>query len=62
MPGRMTDFILEEGLLSAQEIQQIQSRVPLELVPNLELFVQGWQIPTWQEFLAGMEDPCVQVA
>jgi hypothetical protein len=49
-PGRMTDFIVEEGLLSAAEVERIRKRVPLQLVENQEAHARGDDIPDWPEF------------
>jgi hypothetical protein len=53
-PGRMTDFIVEEGLLPAAEVQRIRERVPLRLIENQEAFARGEDIPDWPEFFCGM--------
>jgi len=46
-PGRMTDFIVEERLLAATEVQSIRQRVPLQLIE--EAFAGG----DWPEFFCG---------
>jgi hypothetical protein len=61
-PGRMTDFIVEEGLLPAAEVQRIRQRVPLQLVENQEAFTRGEYIPDWPEFLCGLEDELTDAA
>jgi hypothetical protein len=52
-PGRMTDFIVEEGLLPATEVQRIRQRVPLQLIENQESYSRGETIPDWPEFFCG---------
>lgn len=51
-PGRMSDFIVEEGLLKQEEVNDLRSRVPLELVANQAAHATGEYIPTWPEFFA----------
>ena len=55
-PGRMTDFIVEEGLLPAAEVQRIRQRVPLQLVQNQEAFAHGEYAPDWPEFFCQVND------
>ena len=52
-PGRMTDLIVEEGLLPAAEVQRIRQRVPLQLIENQEAFARGENIRDWPEFFCG---------
>jgi hypothetical protein len=53
-PGRMTDFILEENLLPAEEVTRLREKVPLELVAYQEAYARGEYIPTWPEFFSGL--------
>lgn len=53
-PGRMTDLIVEEGLLTPAEVQRIRQRVPLQLIENQEAFARGEDIPDWPEFFCGL--------
>lgn len=55
-PGRMTDFILEEGLLPEAEVAHIRRRVPLQLVERQQAHEGGEEVPTWPEFLCGMHE------
>jgi hypothetical protein len=54
-PGRMTDFIVEEGLLPADEVRRIRRRVPLELVATQEAYASGEAVPSWPEFFCGLD-------
>lgn len=49
-PGSMTEFIRQEGLLPAAEIEQLSKRIPLEIVSNQERHAKSEEIPTWEEF------------
>jgi hypothetical protein len=51
-PGRMTDFILDEGLLGREEVEDLRRRVPLQLVENQQSHAEGEDIPSWPEFFA----------
>src|SRR5262249_21388167 len=51
-PGRMTDFILAEGLLPPAEVEHLRRRVPLQLVAYQEAHAAGEYIPSWPEFFA----------
>lgn len=55
-PGRMTDFIVEEGLLTPENVQEIRRRVPLELIQSQQAFANGEYIPEWPDFLCGIEE------
>jgi hypothetical protein len=55
-PGTMSQFIEDEGLLSAREVAHIRERVPLELVANQEAYAEGDAIPSWPEFVCGLGD------
>jgi hypothetical protein len=61
-PGRMTDFIVEEGLLPAEEVERIRRRVPLQLVENQEAFARGEDIPDWPEFMCGLAGDATDAA
>lgn len=50
-PGKMTDFIIEEGLLPEDEVQSIRETVPEEIVRNQEIYAEGGEIPDWHDFL-----------
>jgi len=51
-PGRMTDFIVEEGLLKEGEVNELRKRVPLDLVANQQRHAAGEEVPSWPEFIA----------
>src|SRR5262245_47898446 len=55
-PGRMTDFIREDGLLPWEEVEHIRERVPLQLVAHQEAHAAGRYVPDWPEFLCGVND------
>lgn len=50
-PGTMTEFILSEGLLSAEDVKQLQDNVPNEIMKNQAEFAKGSDIPDWHDFL-----------
>lgn len=50
-PGKMTDFIISEGLLPAEEVLNIQNKAPTEIIRNQEIFANGGEIPEWHDFL-----------
>jgi hypothetical protein len=54
-PGRMTDFIRDEGLLPVDEIAQLTARVPIELVQAQQKFANGEDIPSWGEFFENLD-------
>jgi hypothetical protein len=53
-PGMMTDFIREEQLLPAGEIDQIFNQAPQELIQRNEAFANGLQVESWDEVLEGL--------
>ena len=50
-PGKITDFIREEGLLEADYIDELVENAPLEIVRNQERHRAGIEIPSWHDFL-----------
>jgi len=50
-PGRMTDFICQEGLLPPDLIDHLIERAPTEIIRNQERFRAGFEIPSWHDFL-----------
>lgn len=50
-PGRMTDYIRENGLLSASEIDRIENEIPKDIILNQERHADGIEIPNWHDFL-----------
>ena len=50
-PGRMTDFIRQEGLLPPDLIDHLIENAPTEIVRNQERFRTGYEIPSWHDFL-----------
>lgn len=50
-PGKMTDFILSEGLLSAEEVSFIRENIPKEIIANQSIYADGGPIPNWHDFL-----------
>jgi hypothetical protein len=51
-PGRMTDFIRDEGLLGVDEIERLRTSVPLTLVEYQDADLNGDYVPSWPEFFA----------
>lgn len=49
-PGRMTDFILEEGLLPRDEVERLEREAPIEIVKRNEAHAKGLKIESWEEF------------
>lgn len=61
-PGRMSDFIREEGLLPAAEIDAIEANAPQELIDRAEQFANGMEIQEWSEVLANIgEGACIAI-
>ncbi|WP_143774017.1 hypothetical protein [Niastella vici] len=50
-PGRMTDFIIAEGLLSENEVNDLRQKAPIEIINNQAKFADGLEIPDWHDFL-----------
>lgn len=50
-PAMMTDFIVAEGLLPAEEVLMLQERAPKEIIDNPQAFANGEEIPNWHDFL-----------
>lgn len=46
-PGRMTDFIREQGLLPGAEIDRIETDSPKELLDRAERFANGLEVQDW---------------
>jgi hypothetical protein len=53
-PGRMSDFIVEEGLLSAAEVENLRKRVPLAIVDAQGRHAAAEPIQPWDELLDGL--------
>jgi len=50
-PGKMTDYIRQEGLLPADEIDRLVENAPQEIIQNQEAFANGHEIPEWHDFI-----------
>jgi len=50
-PAMMTDYILSEGLLPAEEIRVLQKQAPKEIVQSQQAFAGGEDILNWHDFL-----------
>jgi hypothetical protein len=50
-PGKMTTYIREHGLLPAEEIDDLVSRAPTEILDNQQAFATGAEIPEWHDFI-----------
>jgi len=50
-PGRMTDFIRQEGLLPPDLIDHLIERAPTEIIQYQERLRAGFEIPSWHDFL-----------
>ena len=50
-PAMITDFILSEGLLPAEEVAMLQERAPKEIIDQQQAFANGELIPSWHDFL-----------
>jgi hypothetical protein len=63
-PGKMTDFIIAQGLLPEKEILELRQRAPMEIINNQINYVNGGEIPDWHDFLEmyteedGIDDAC----
>lgn len=55
-PGRMGDFIIEEGLLPAREVEHIRQRTPLQLIERADAHAEGNEVSSWPEFFCGLQD------
>jgi hypothetical protein len=53
-PGAITDFIVEQGLLPAAEVDAIRERAPQELIDRNEAFANGLQVASWNEILTNL--------
>ena len=60
-PGRITDFIAQEGLLPLQEVQDIERNAPKELIDRAEAFANGLEIDSWDQAFAGLSRGCIAV-
>lgn len=49
--GMMTDYIREQGLLPAEEIDYLIANAPLEIIDNQQKFATGLEIPEWHDFI-----------
>lgn len=50
-PGKMTDFIVSEGLLPEDEVKYLVEVAPKEIIDNQQQFANGFEIPDWHDFL-----------
>lgn len=50
-PASMTEFIRDEGLLPAEEIEKLIQSAPQEIIHNQQEFANGMEIPDWHDFL-----------
>lgn len=50
-PARMTEFILERGLLSAATVARLEALVPKELVLRNEAHARGEKVESWDDFM-----------
>lgn len=53
-PGRMTDFIRDEGLLEGSEIERIERDAPKALINRNERAALGEKVDSWAEFFVRM--------
>lgn len=51
-PGRMTDFIMAEGLLPRDEIERLERDAPREIILRNEAHAKGVQVESWEEFFS----------
>lgn len=51
-PGSMTEFIRDEGLLPAAQIDHLIESVPQELISRNEAFAEGEEVPGWEAMIA----------
>jgi hypothetical protein len=50
-PGKMTDFIRENNLLPAAEVDDLVHRAPKELLDKLTAHAAGLEVPSWHDFI-----------
>lgn len=50
-PGRMTEYIIEHGLLDADYVRFLEESVPKEIILNQARHLIGDAIPSWHDFL-----------
>lgn len=50
-PAMMTDYIIENNLLSQDEVDKLQNIAPKEIIHNQQRFANGEMIPNWHDFL-----------
>jgi hypothetical protein len=50
-PGRITDYILEHGLLPAAEVERLWTEAPKEIVGKLDAHTLGLVTPSWHDFI-----------
>lgn len=55
-PGRMTDYIREQGLLPGGEIDHIRETVPKEIILNQARYTEGLEIPNWHDFIEAVTE------
>ena len=51
-PGRMTDFIVEEGLLPREEVLRLERDAPNEIIQRNEAHAKGESVESWEEFFS----------
>lgn len=50
-PGRMTDYIRDQGLLPSEEIDELIARAPSEILQKQSRYANGEEIPKWHDFI-----------
>lgn len=55
-PGSMTQYIVEQGLLPKEEVEELAARVPKEIIQNQQAFANGLEIPNWHDFLEAVTE------
>lgn len=51
LPGMMTEYIREQGLLPVEEIDDLILNAPTAIVSHQEEFAAGLSIPAWHDFI-----------
>lgn len=60
-PGRMTDYIRDQGLLPSNVIDHIEQNAPAELIDRAQLFANGLEVDDWSEVLGALAQGCSPV-
>jgi hypothetical protein len=50
-PGRMTQYIMDHGLLPAEEVEKLEREAPKEIVDKINQHALGLQTPAWHDFI-----------